>query len=110
MKIVLKKLLKRNMELVIRVSTVEGEDNTRLTEISDEEYHYLEELISEIKKHNGYFATGRFRVDEDPKPEILYSGFRGWNILISRLPTPISGIKKIEEFHFFNNVSKSIYI
>jgi hypothetical protein len=81
-----------------------------MTYISKKELRLLKSLLIELKKNNGYFPTLQFLKDNDPKPEILYSDYPGWNILKSRLPTPVSGFKRILEVHVFGNSPKSLYM
>ena len=90
------------MNLLVRVDSREGEESTWMTYITEEELRKLRPLLDELKKNSGYFPTGTYLEDE-PKPEILYSGYEGWNILKGRLPTPISGFKRILEIHVYND-------
>jgi len=96
------------MNLLIKVDAREGEESTWMTYITKEELHILKPLLLEIKNHEGYFPTGQYLEDE-PKPELLYSGYQGWNILKGRLPTPISGFKRITEIHIYDEPS-SLYM
>lgn len=98
------------MNIVIRVDAEIGEESTWVSEIKSEEFDEIVPLLLEIKKNDGYFPTGKFRKDDDPKPEILYSGYSGWKNLISRLPTPSSGIKRISEIHIYKENPISLYI
>ena len=91
------------MNILIKVDSKEGEESTWVTYITTEELLKLKPLLREIKNNNGYFPTSFYLNDEDPKPEILYSGFEGWNILKGRLPTPTSGFKRITEIHVYDN-------
>ena len=92
------------LTLVIKVETIDGEESTWLTGINQDELETLKPLFNEIKKNNGYFPTGKFLKEPDPKPEILYSSFPGWSILTSRLPTPSSGFKQITEVHIMKSL------
>ena len=101
----------RTWIMIIKADVPEGEEGTWMTEIGDKELKNLLPLLQEIKRNGGYFSTGQFYVEPDPKPEILYSHFPGWSSLISRLPTPKTGIRRILEVHFFPSVPvKSLYM
>jgi hypothetical protein len=96
------------MYVLIKVDAVEGEEGSWITEIGDSEVRDLWELLKEIEKNSGYFPSKT--IDGDPRADILYSGFRGWNSLISRLPTPPSGYHKIIEVHIFKEAPISLYM
>ena len=55
-------------------------------------------------------ATPNQIKEGDPRPDLLYSGWPGWNSLITRLPTPISGFHKITEVHIFPGAPTSLYM
>lgn len=98
------------MFLLVKVDAREGEESCWVTEVSEEEAGDLWELGKEIEKNSGYFPTQHNLEDPDPRPDILYSGFKGWNSLISRLPTPLSGFHRIIEIHFFKESPISLYM
>ena len=101
----------RNWIIIIKADVPEGEEGTWMTRIEERELHDLLPLLEEIKRNEGYFPSPVFRVEPDPKPEILYSHFPGWSSLISRLPTPKTGIRRILEVHFFPSEDvKSLYM
>lgn len=101
---------RNNYYLVITVEALDGEESTKLTEISLPELELLWPLLNYIKNYSGYFATGKFLKNNDPSPMELYSSYYGWNELISRLPEPTSGIKKISEIHVFSKTPRSLYM
>ena len=98
------------MTILVKVETQEGEESTWMSGITPSEMTILEPLLIEIKNNGGYFPTGRYLVDGDPKPELLYSDYPGWNILKGRLPRPSSGIKQILEIHVFYEDPISLYM
>ena len=98
------------MNIIIRVEAEDGEESLWMSGIKSEELDEMTPLLLEIQKNNGYFPTGKFRNENDPKPEILYSGYSGWKTLVSRLPTPSSGIKRILEIHVYREDPISLYM
>ena len=96
------------MFILIKVDAREGEESCWLTEIRETELEEMRDLILEIQKNSGYFPTRT--TEDDPRPDLLYSGFPGYNNLVSRLPTPISGYKKIVEIHIFYETPISLYM
>lgn len=103
--------MNNNYYIVIKVDSVEGEENTRITEITGQELEVLWPLLCYIRDNfSGYFPTGRFLIPSDPSPEELYSKFLGWNQLISRIPEPFSGIKRLTEINVFSETPESLYM
>ena len=98
------------MYILIKVDAREGEESCWLTEISIEEARKVWSLVKEIEKNSGYFPTSNRIKEGDPRPDLLYSEWSGWNSLITRLPTPISGFHKITEVHFFQEAPISLYM
>lgn len=98
------------MFLLIKVDAIEGEEGCWLTEVGENEVSSLWEILKEIEKNSGYFPSPSKVKEGDPRPDLLYSGFRGWNSLITRLPTPPSGYHKITEIHFFREAPISLYM
>lgn len=98
------------MFLLIKVDAREGEESCWMTEISEKEVYEVWRLLKEVKKNSGYFPTSKKIEDGDPRPDILYSSSPGWNSLITRLPTPLSGYHKIIEAHIFKERPISLYM
>lgn len=98
------------MYIFIRVDAREGEESGWLTEISVEEANILWGLLKEIEKNSGYFPTPNHIKEGDPRPDLLYSSWPGWNSLVTRLPTPVSGYHKITEVHVFQEAPTSLYM
>lgn len=98
------------MFILIKVDAREGEESCWLTEIEEKEARELWDLVKNIEKNSGYFPTSNHIRGKDPRPDLLYSGWSGWNSLISRLPTPISGFNKITEVHIFQETPISLYM
>jgi len=96
--------------IIIKVDSKEGEESLWFSYISEEELIEMGPLINEIIKNGGYFPTGSYIGNDDPRPDVLYSGLPGWKILTSRLPTPLSGFKKILEIHVFKDNPNSLYM
>lgn len=97
--------------IIISVECKEGEECTKLTEINESELGNLWPLLNYIKfNYSGYFATGNYLKKKDPSPNILYSNLTGWKELITRLPEPISGIKRISEIKVFSETPVSLYM
>lgn len=98
------------MYILIKVDAKEGEESSWVTEIEEDEISRLWELLKEIEKNSGYFPTPNHIKEGDPRPDLLYSGFSGWNSLVTRLPTPASGFHKITEVHVFQEAPISLYM
>jgi hypothetical protein len=98
------------MYIFIKVDAREGEESSWVTEIVEDEIFGLWELLKEIEKNSGYFPTPNHIKEGDPRPDLLYSGWSGWNSLVTRLPTPISGFHKITEVHIFQEAPISLYM
>ena len=98
------------MFILIKVDAREGEESSWVTEIKEDEISRLWELLKEIEKNSGYFPTPNHIKEGDPRPDLLYSGFSGWNSLVTRLPTPASGFYKITEVHVFQEAPISLYM
>jgi hypothetical protein len=98
------------MYIFIKVDAREGEESSWVTEIVEDEIFGLWELLKEIEKNSGYFPTPNHIKEGDPRPDLLYSGFSGWNSLVTRLPTPVSGFHKITEVHVFHEAPISLYM
>ena len=98
------------MYILIKVDAREGEESCWVTEIGMNEISSLWELLKEIEKNSGYFPTPNHIKDGDPRPDLLYSGWPGWNSLTTRLPTPVSGFHKITEVHVFQGAPTSLYM
>lgn len=100
-----------NYYIVIIVEASEGEETTRITEITVSELEVLWPLLCYIRdSYGGYFSTGKYRKGKDPTPEELYSMYPGWKELITRFPEPKSGVKRISEIHIFSETPKSLYM
>lgn len=98
------------MYILIKVDAREGEESCWVTEIGEHEACEVWELLKEIEKNSGYFPTSNHIKEGDPRPDLLYSGFSGWNSLVTRLPTPVSGFHKITEVHVFREAPISLYM
>jgi hypothetical protein len=98
------------MFILIKVDAREGEESCWVTEIGMDEISILWELLKEIEKNSGYFPTPNHIKEGDPRPDLLYSGWAGWNSLVTRLPTPVSGFHKITEVHVFQEAPISLYM
>ena len=98
------------MFILIKVDAREGEESSWVTEISVDEACEVWKLLKEVEKNSGYFPTPNHIKEGDPRPDLLYSGWAGWNSLITRLPTPISGFNKIIEVHVFQEAPTSLYM
>ena len=98
------------MYIFIKVDAREGEESSWVTEIGEHEACEVWELLKEIEKNSGYFPTPNHIKEGDPRPDLLYSGFSGWNSLVTRLPTPVSGFHKITEVHVFQETPISLYM
>ena len=98
------------MFILIKVDAREGEESCWVTEIGEHEAYEVWELLKEIEKNSGYFPTPNHIKERDPRPDLLYSGWPGWNSLVTRLPTPISGFRKIIEVHVFQEAPTSLYM
>lgn len=97
--------------LIITVDCLEGEEGTKLTEITDQELNLVWPLLNYIKNEfSGYFSTGSYYNSEDPNVFDLYSHLLGWKELITRLPEPTSGIKKILEVKVFSENPVILYM
>ena len=98
------------MYLLIRVDAREGEESCWLTEIEQAELYEMWGLLKDIEKNSGYFPTPNHIREDDPRPDLLYSSWPGWNSLITRLPTPVSGFHRITEIHVFSEAPISLYM
>lgn len=98
------------MKILILVESRVGEESMWVSDITEEEMNKLEPLLYEIKNRNGYYPTGDYYVFPDPKPEELYKNFDGFEILRTRLPTPINGFGKIREVTVMTGDSYSLYM
>lgn len=91
----------------------EGEESISISEISLDELNYINPLLLEIRKNQGYYPTGNFLIYPDPSPEELYGkryGDNAFNILDSRLPKPSGGFRRIIEIKVFSEPSISLYM
>jgi hypothetical protein len=98
------------MKILILVESRIGEESMWVSDITEEEMSKLEPLLYEIQKRNGYYPTGSYYTSPDPKPEELYKYFDGFEILRTRLPTPINGFGKIREVTVMTGDSYSLYM
>ncbi len=98
------------MFILIKVDAREGEEGSWVTEIEEKEACKVWKLLKEIEKNSGYFPTPNHIKEGDPRPDLLYSGWSGWNSLITRLPTPVSGFHRIVEAHIFREAPISLYM
>ena len=96
--------------IILKVDAVEGEESTWVSKISEEELTEMKSLLEAIFKNNGYFPTDNKCEEGDPRADLLYSSYPGWKSLITRLPTPISGYRKIVEIHVFSGAPTSLYM
>jgi hypothetical protein len=98
------------MVIVIKVDCNPGEEETTVTEITEQELNEMVPLINEIRNNSGYFPTGTKIHFEDPSIQDLYGRFPGIENFISRIPCPISGIERISEIHVFSEALSSLYM
>ena len=98
------------MFFLIKVDAREGEESCWLTEIEETDLEEMIDLLKEIRKNSGYFPTSNHIKEGDPRPDLLYSSFSGWNSLITRLPTPQNGFYNIIEVHVFKETPISLYM
>lgn len=98
------------MTIIFKVNSREGEESIWISEINEEEFILLNQVLLEIKKYNGYFPSIENQDNLDPSPEELYGMLEGFKYINGRLPSPIHGFTRIEEVILFSENSKVLYM
>lgn len=95
-------------KIIIQVDCEPGEENMSISDITDQEFWTLDNVLQAIRARGGYYPTGDFL--EFPDPVELYSTIPGYDILERILPKPVSGFRKILEVSIIPGPLNTLYM